>query len=99
MSGKIYKLWMAKPKEADYQSSQEEESERSAKVVEALERVGGKRVLVCYSRWSSEEWTAFGIEEFPDIEAVQEFTQHLEELDHYRYLEVFSLLGTEWQSD
>jgi len=39
---------------------------------------------------------AFGVEEFPDIEAVQKFTNLLIERDHFRYIEVDSMLGSEW---
>ena len=36
----------------------------------------------------------FGVEEFPDIEAVQKHTQMLEELGHFRYIDSITVLGT-----
>ena len=94
MAGPVYKLWMAKLTEAGYQLSEEERSNHMAKINEALEKVGGKTIITCSSAWSSEEWLWFGLEEFPDIEAVQKRTEDLLELDHYRYIESTSLLGT-----
>lgn len=64
--------------------------------MEDLEKVGAKRVLTCTPTWSSEQWMLFGVEEFPDIEAVQKFTELLYERDHFRYLESVSMLGLEW---
>jgi len=96
MAGPIYKLWMFRPKEAYYQLSKEERDSLANKIMEEIEKVGGKRVLTCTSTWSSERWLAFGIEEFPDIEAVQKFTGFLLERDHFRYIESVSMLGTEW---
>jgi len=68
-----------------------------AKVDEALEKAGGKRVVLCDSSWSSEEWGGCGVEEFPNIEAVQKHAELLNELNWFRYIESSTLLGTEWQ--
>ena len=97
MAGPIYKLWMFRYTEAWYQLSEEEQNSLLAKVVEALEQVGGKTVLTCVSAWSSEQWLTFGIEEFPDIETVQKHTEDLWELNWFRYLEGTSMLGTKWE--
>ena len=90
----IYKFWQAKFNEAWYQLSEDEQNERLAKVQGALEQVGGKVVVLCDSSWSNEEWRGFGVEEFPDIEAVQKHTQLLNELNWNRYLRGTSMLGT-----
>jgi hypothetical protein len=98
MAGPIYKLWMLKLTEAWYQLSEEEQNNHLARINEALEKAGGKTIITCSSAWSSEEWQGFGLEEFPDIEAVQKHTEVLlMELDHYRYMECTSLLGTKWE--
>jgi hypothetical protein len=96
MAGPIYKLWLFKPSEAWYQLSKEERDSLGNKVMEDLEKVGGKRLLMCTPLWSSEQWMLFGVEEFPDIEAVQKFTALLYERDHFRYIESMSMLGIEW---
>jgi uncharacterized protein (DUF1330 family) len=96
MSKKIYKLFMSRMSEATYRLSQEEYEALMTKVSEALKQVGGKSILIGDSSWSSEEWQFFGVEEFPDIEAVQKHTELLNELNWLRYVESFSLLGTEY---
>ena len=65
------------------------------KLNELLENVGGKRPIICDSSWSSDQWSIAGVEEFPNLEAVQNFTATLTELDWSRYVESISVLGTE----
>ena len=97
MAGPIYKLWMFKYTDAWYQLSEEERKNHYPKIQEAYEKVGGKLFIACSSDWSSEQWLAFGLDEFPDIEAVQEFTEILRKQDHFRYIESMSILGTKWE--
>ena len=97
MSGPIYKLWMFKPTEAWYKLSKEERDNLANKALEDIEKAGGKSVLICDPTWSTERWWLFGIDEYPDIEAVQRLTELLVDRDHYRYIEVESMLGTKWQ--
>jgi hypothetical protein len=96
MAGPIYRLFMAQFKEAYYQLSEEERNALGAKIQEALDQVGGKRVVMCASGWSNESWMSFGVEEFPDIEAVQKLSELHNELNWLRYIKSFSLLGVEW---
>ena len=95
MAGPIYKLWMFRPTEAWYQLSKEERDSLTKKVIEDIEKFG-KSVLMCPPTWSTERWYLFGVDEYPDIEAVQKFTEILIERDHFRYIEVESMLGTKW---
>ncbi len=97
MAQPIYKLFLAKWSEAWYQLSQEEQNQLSAKVDEALTKAGGKRIVLCTSGWASEQWPFWGIEQFPDIEALQKHSELLNEFNHFRYLESWTILGTEWQ--
>ena len=97
MAQPIYKLWQAKFNEAWYQLSPEEQNQRLTQVQGALEQVGGKTVVLCNSDWSNEQWRGFGVEEFPDIEAVQKHAKLLGELDWDRYLVSISTLGTKWE--
>ena len=46
---------------------------------------------------ASEQWPVFGVEEFPNIEAVQEYAEALKELNLARYVESMTVLGTELQ--
>lgn len=83
--------------QAWYQLSQEEQSNLLAKVDEAREKVGGKMIIFCNSGWCSDQWPSWGVEQFPDLEAVQKHTSLLNELNWFQYGESVSLLGTEWQ--
>lgn len=94
MAQPIYKFFMAKPSQAGYSQTQEEQQKLLAKLEEAFAKVGGKRVILCNSGWASEQWTFWGVEEFPDIEAVQKYTELLNELNWLQYLDSFTLLGT-----
>ena len=95
MAKPIYKFFMGRFLEAWYQLSEEERNSRLAKLNESLEKVGGKRPVICDSSWASDQWSIAGVEEFPNIEAVQNFTATLNELDWSRYVESISVLGTE----
>ena len=98
MAQPIYKLFMGRFLEAWYQLPQEEQNRLLAKLNEALEKVGGKRPVLCDSSWSSDQWSFAGIEEFPNLEAVQQYTAVLRELNWFRYCESTNVLGTKWES-
>lgn len=95
MSQPIYKLFMFRNTEAFYQASEEERNEFLGKLNAAFEKVGGKRLVACNSYWSSDQWTIFGVEVFPNIEAVQQYAEAMNQLNMPRYVESMSLLGTE----
>ena len=97
MAGPIYKHWVGRAKEAYYELPQEKQDSLMANVNEAIEKVGGKRVVLCFSGWSSEEWPYFGVDEFPNIEAVQKFAEAYNELNVGRYQESKTILGTKWE--
>ena len=97
MAKPIYKVWLARTTEAWYQLSREEQNSLLQKVQATLVQVGGKSTITCDSSWSSEQWQIFGVEEYPDIEAVQKHAALLIELNWFRYLELMTMLGTEFQ--
>lgn len=94
MTKTIYKMFQTKPTEAWYQLPKEERDALMSKVSESLKSVGAKNVVTCASLWSSEQYVIFGVEEYPDIEAVQKHTQNLWNLNWFRYIESTSTLGT-----
>lgn len=98
MAQPIYKLFMGRFSEAWYQLSQDEQNSLLAKLNAALEKAGGKRPILCDSSWSSDQWSFGGIEEFPNLEAVQQYTAALRELNWFRYCESTNVLGTKWES-
>ena len=88
MAQAIYKFWTAKPTEAWHQLSQEEQNKLFAKNDEIFAQVGGKRLVFCNSVWASEEWPAWGVEQFADIEAEQKHADLLYALNWHRYFRV-----------
>ncbi len=94
----IYKLFLVKPTQAWHQLSEDEQSQLLAKVDEALTNAGGERIVLCNSGWASEQWPFWGVERFPDIEAVQKHAELINEFDWFRYVESMSVLGTESQT-
>ncbi|HEY2423058.1 MAG TPA: hypothetical protein VGH55_03085 [Chthoniobacterales bacterium] len=94
----IYKLFMGRFLEAWYQLSKEEQNSLVAKLNEGLEKVGGRRLVLCDSNWSSDQWMVSGVEEFPNIEAVHKYSATLNDLKWFRYCESTSLLGTKLES-
>jgi hypothetical protein len=98
MTKPIYKVFLAHPTEAGYQLPDEERNELWAKHNEAVEKYGVKSTLICDSSWASEQFLFWGVEEFPNIEAVQEFHKILNDIDWFRYFEAVTLLGTQMEN-
>lgn len=94
----IYKLFLMKPKEAWYQLSKEEQQalvKQDAQVSHRMMKMlGGRSVLACDCFWSTEDWLLFGVEEYPDVESVQESTRALREMGWFKYFESRIILGT-----
>ncbi|HWQ12083.1 MAG TPA: DUF6616 family protein [Roseiflexaceae bacterium] len=95
MATPIYKVFLARPTEAWYALPKAQQDELLAKVNTALESVGGRRLAICDSSWASEQYQVFGLEEFPDIEAVQRFHAALNEFSWLRYVDTITTLGTQ----
>ena len=94
MAGSVFKSFRLRFKEPWFQLSKEEQDQLLAKVGDALTKVGGKPMILCNSSWASEKWWYWGVEEFPSIEAIQEHTKLLAELNWMRYCQSETLLGT-----
>jgi len=99
MAGPVYKMFYARMKEAWYQLSKEQRDAIFAQMEETMKKVGGKPMVICDSSWSSEKWQFWGVEEYPSIEAVQEYANCLSELDWFRYCDSEILLGTVMPSE
>jgi hypothetical protein len=95
MAQPIYKLWQGRFTEAWHQLPQEEQQRLLSQVPEALNTAGGRALVTCSAAWSNERWPFFGVEEFPDLEAVQRHQQLLTDLNWARYIESRTTLGTE----
>ena len=77
--------------------SDEEKRSLSARRRAVHENLNRRDVLTCQSAWSSEQWGGFGLEEFADIETAQKKSEGFVELNHYRYYDITSILGTQWE--
>jgi hypothetical protein len=94
MAELIYKFYQSRRTEAWYQLSEEQRREHTLKARQALEKTGGKSILACTPIWANEGLAVCGVEEFPNIEAVQRYAAMLQELEHFRYYEGTSTLAT-----
>jgi hypothetical protein len=94
MSKPIFKMFMARPSEAGYQLSQEERDNLFAKHDELIEKLGIKSTITCDSSWASDQYNFWGVEEYPDMDAVMEFHAGLDALNWFRYFDAVTLLGT-----
>jgi hypothetical protein len=94
MSEPIYKFFRGKFLPEWYQLSKEEQDSILAKLKDTLAKLGAKRIVLCNTYWSIDEWLWAGVEEFPNIEAVQKYMATLHELNWDRYVDGSSLLGT-----
>jgi hypothetical protein len=93
MAQPIYKVWFVNYKEPWYKLTTEEQNNLLAKVGESLEQVGGELVMIRSSVWSSEEWLAWGVEKYPDIEAAQQHANNLFNMNWFAYVESKTYLG------
>ena len=94
MAGPVYKMFYARWREAWFQLSKDEQDALFEKIQAAMKKVGGKSMLICDSSWSSEKWWFWGVEEYPNIEAVQEYANMLNDIGWLRYVDSETLLGT-----
>jgi hypothetical protein len=95
MAQPIYKLWQGRFTEAWHELPDQDQQRLLGQVQEALSTAGGRELVICSAAWSNERWPFFGVEEFPDVDAVQRHEDILTGLDWGRYIESQSILGTE----
>ena len=95
MAQPIYKVWLMKSKEPWYKLTTEEQNKLNEQNQESLKQVGGESIMMCMSVWASEEWLGWGVEKYPNIEAVQKHTENLFNLNWFEYIESNTYLGVE----
>jgi hypothetical protein len=90
MAKSVYFLYLAKTRPSWFQLPEKEQAAMVAKLRQSVADVGGKSLISPDCSWSSGRWDLFGVEEYPNIEALQKhiadqrqigFTQHVEEQD------------------
>lgn len=94
MADKVYKMYVGRPTAAWYELSEAEQNELMAKNDANLKALGVKTLVLCDSTWSSEHWWFFGVEEYPDVAAVQAHAAYLMEIGWFKYGEAKVMLGT-----
>ncbi|HSB67477.1 MAG TPA: hypothetical protein VLD65_12945 [Anaerolineales bacterium] len=95
MAQPVYKVWFARYKEPWYKLSIEDQNKLTAQNAESLKQVGAEEIIFCNTMWSSEEWLAWGVEKYPNIEAIQKHADYLFSINWFQYLESKTYLGTE----
>ena len=90
-------MWRNRPTAAYWQLSEEERNSHHAKMMEGIEKIGAKMVIILDTHWSTERWFFAGVTEFPDIEAVQKWGDFLAELEHAKYIVADIMLATKWE--
>lgn len=95
MAQSIYKFFTFKPTEAWYQLSEDAKKKHKTELEEVLKKVGGKEIILCFSGWNSEQILGWGVEQFPNIDAVQKHHALLVGVNWFRYFDSNSYLGTE----
>ena len=95
MAQPIYKVWFMKYKEPWYKLTTEEQNKLMAQNEESLKQDGGELIMTRMSVWSSEDWLAWGVEKYPDIEAVQKHAMSLFSLKWFQYVDSKTYLGVE----
>jgi hypothetical protein len=93
----IYRMFLARPREPWYRRSAEQQRSLLGTVTVTLDDIGGTRVMLCDSSWAAEEWPVFGVEQHPDLAALQKHEALLVQPHRPLHLEAHTLVGTEWQ--
>ncbi len=95
MDQPVYKVWFMKYKDPWYLLSAEEQKKLEAQNIESLKQVGAEMITANVCAWSSEEWLGWGVEKYPNIEAVQKHAMDLFNIKWFMYIDSKTYLGTE----
>lgn len=90
----VYKLWFMNFKEPQYALSESRQNELMGKSQQVLAECSGRSLIVCAS--NVEKWLMWGIEEFPDLASQQKHELALFNLNWFRYITSWSILGSKW---
>ncbi len=96
MAEPIYKLYMGRLREAWYELSEQEQQALFSRLEQKQKELGVTVPVLCDSSWSSEQWTFFGVEIYPDLDAERKYSQFLTEIHWLRYIESLTVIGTAW---
>jgi hypothetical protein len=95
MTGPIFSLWMMRYTQAWYALAPDAREKLMEQVMQALTDTGGEFLFAYQTIWSNERWQWFGVERYPDLEAVNQHAMKLYAIDWYNYVDSQVFLGTE----
>ncbi len=82
-------------KEAFISLTEEEKIEFMRKDRENLDKLGMKAVAMVDCSWSNEEWDYIGVEQWPNMEAIEKRKKfEKEELEIFKFVESKTYMGT-----
>jgi hypothetical protein len=94
----IFQCWVVRsnPAATDFRTrlSKEEEAAMSKAHDESLARYKSFAWLLCDSYWSDDQYSAFGVNVYPSIEAEQYHKAELAKMHWEKYFDSFAILGT-----
>lgn len=96
MAKPIYVVYVNKARESWSALPKERQDELLAKVRAAHETVGATIHLICDASWA-QQYDFFGVEEFPDIEALQRYQAILNEFNWNSYFGGIGTIGTKME--
>ncbi|MBE0695495.1 MAG: hypothetical protein IH586_01085 [Anaerolineaceae bacterium] len=90
----VYRVYLSRLTDYGHGLSPDQLNGMWAQGREALNRVHGRMLIGGYMRFNNEEWESFGVERFPNQEAVLAYSQFLSVSGWYRVSLARSFLGT-----
>ena len=93
MATPVYKVFLFKPHLQVYLQPKEQMDEKVAQAYAFREKVGGKLLIAANMVWSNEEFEVFGIEQFPSMDALMEYSDCLSSIGWYSWLHAKSYVG------
>ena len=94
MSKPVYKLYLMKPSLEAVLLPAEQQQTLMGKAAEILAQVGGKS-LINGEIWSDEQYQFFGVEQFPNWQALREHDRRLRDMNWFQYLESETFMGVD----
>jgi hypothetical protein len=92
---RIIRIMFAKIKPAFHELTEQEQQEFMSKDRKRMEELGYKLHFMLDCSWSTDEWQFIGIEEWPNMEAIEKINKfYEEELETSKYAEYKTYLGT-----
>jgi hypothetical protein len=93
MNEPIYRFFRGRYTSAWYQLTPGEKERLVTEMGKAFQEAGVKSAVpTCYTCWSS-EWSVFGVDIYPNLEAVQKWRDSMDRLGFFQYFEIESMIG------